>query len=144
VRRGSGGKRIADRERGEKRAEQVRAAALVLLLTRRAVLVGADRDVLGTVVGGQLAAAQRQRGRDERRQGRDRLPGRRRQRPRPARETGDPCAGDHRRQHAGTLERQPRLGKLPPDLGEQHEHLGELGGAAEQGALDVGRAEPLA
>jgi hypothetical protein len=45
----------------------MRAAALVLLLARLAVLVRADRDVLGAVVGGELGAAQRDDGRSERR-----------------------------------------------------------------------------
>src|SRR5262249_50823837 len=38
-------------------ADEMPAAALVLLRSRRVVLVGADRDVLGAVVGGELAAA---------------------------------------------------------------------------------------
>ena len=64
--------------RHEQRPEQVRAAALVLLRARLAVLVAADRDVLGAVVGGQLAAAQREHGRRNREQRGDRAPARRR------------------------------------------------------------------
>ena len=45
---------------GEQRADEVRAAALVLLRARLVVLVAPDRDVLGAVIGGELAAAQRQ------------------------------------------------------------------------------------
>src|SRR5438067_1995729 len=49
--------RIADRGGGEDRADQMRAAALVLLLAPLAVLVAADRDVLRAVVGGEVRAS---------------------------------------------------------------------------------------
>src|SRR6266852_873353 len=42
----------SDRGGGDQRADEVRAAALVLLRRKLAVLVGADRNVLGTVVRG--------------------------------------------------------------------------------------------
>src|SRR3954470_21243588 len=61
-----GGERAADRGADEERADHVRAATLVLLLAAFAVLVAADRDVLGTVVGGDVGAAQRERGGSER------------------------------------------------------------------------------
>src|SRR5881628_1353477 len=58
--------RVADRGGREQRADQVRAAALVLLRARLAVLVRADRDVLGAVVAGELGATERVRRRRER------------------------------------------------------------------------------
>ena len=102
---------------GEQRPDQVRAAALVLLRARLAVLVGPDRDVLGAVVGGELAAAQREQRRRERRA-----------RPRAAR--ARPRAEPVERAHdldgrprwraspraRRALERQPRLGQPPPEL----------------------------
>ena len=57
---------VADRRGEQQRADQVRAAALVLLPARLAVLVRPDRDVLGAVVGGELGAAERQHRRRER------------------------------------------------------------------------------
>ena len=48
----------------------MRAASFVLLSGRRAVLVGTDGDVLGSVVGGQVALAQcEQRGSQRQRTG---------------------------------------------------------------------------
>jgi len=49
--------RVPDRRRREQRPEQMGAAALVLALSPLAVLVRADRDVLGAVVGGDFGAA---------------------------------------------------------------------------------------
>src|SRR5262249_42102908 len=57
----------------QERADQMRAAALVLLLGGLATLVGADRDVLGAVVGRELAPAERERRRRERDDSRDEL-----------------------------------------------------------------------
>ena len=57
------GEGVTDRERPEERSDQVRAAPLVLLLVRLAVLVGTDRDVLRAVVGGELGAPERNCGR---------------------------------------------------------------------------------
>ena len=50
----------------EQRADEVAAAAVVLLRRRLAGLVRADRDVLGAVVRGELAAAERDHGGRER------------------------------------------------------------------------------
>ena len=49
---------VADRRRDEQRPDEVRAAALVLLPALLAVLVRPDRDVLGSVVRGELGRAQ--------------------------------------------------------------------------------------
>src|SRR5579872_353813 len=55
---------LRERVRGgrsdDERADEVRTAALVLPRARLVVLVRPDRDVLGAVVGGQVAAAQRE------------------------------------------------------------------------------------
>src|SRR5262245_17603261 len=105
------GEEVADRERSEERADEVRAAAFVLLVARLAVLGGADRDVLGAVVGRELGAAQRDGGRSQRCDAGDDLARGRRQALRAARDLRDRCAGDQRRQHARTLERQLRAWK---------------------------------
>ena len=57
---------FAERGREQHRADEVRAAPLVLLRPRLAVLVRADRDVLRAVVAGELAAAERERRRRDR------------------------------------------------------------------------------
>ena len=110
------GERAPDRGRREQRADHVRAAALVLPRARLAVLVAADRDVLGAVVLGEVGAAQRDHRRAEREDGGDRLLRQRRE-PRPR---GRPAIADHapghRAEHAGPLERELRLGQAPPHL----------------------------
>src|SRR5205823_3721602 len=58
--RRSGRQRVADRRRRKERADEVRAAALVLLRAQLAVLVGPDRDVLGAMIGGEVGAAKRE------------------------------------------------------------------------------------
>ena len=73
-----GGEDVARRRGGEQRADQVRAAAFVLLRALLAVLVRPDRDVLGAVVGGELAAAEREHGRSERERAGEELARRRR------------------------------------------------------------------
>src|SRR6266545_1083934 len=57
--------RVAERGRGEERCEEMRAAALVLLLAPLTMLVTADRDVLRTVIGRNVGAAQSQRRRGD-------------------------------------------------------------------------------
>ena len=64
----------------EHRADEMRAAPLVLLRSRLTVLVRADRDVLRAVVPGELAAAERERRRCDRQDRRDELAGGRAQR----------------------------------------------------------------
>src|SRR5205085_786872 len=56
---------IRKRRREDDRADEMAAAALVLLRAVLAVLVRADRDVLGAVVGGEVGAAQREERRRE-------------------------------------------------------------------------------
>ena len=70
-----GGQDVAGRGGDDQRPDQVRAAALVLLRALLAVLVGADRDVLGSVIRGELAAAEREEGRGERQHPRGELAG---------------------------------------------------------------------
>src|SRR5687768_9142970 len=69
------GEDVARRRGGEEWADQVRAAAFVLLRARLVVLVGPDRDVLGAVVARELAAAERQHGRSQRERAREKLTG---------------------------------------------------------------------
>src|SRR5688572_33381468 len=68
-----GGKQAPGGAREQERPQDVRAAALVLLRTVGAVLVGADRDVLGSVVLGEGRAAQGHRGRADGEEGGDSL-----------------------------------------------------------------------
>ena len=111
------GEHVAGGGRREQRADQVRAAALVLLRALLAVLVRPDRDVLGAVVGRELAAAQREQRRCERERAGEELPGGlasrssggrpgRRRRSRPSRRARRP------------LEREPRLGQRAAQLRE--------------------------
>jgi hypothetical protein len=68
------GEDVADGGRGDEGPDEVPAAPLVLAGRALAVLVRADRDVLGAVIGRELAPAQREhRGRD-RSHGRQELP----------------------------------------------------------------------
>ena len=67
------GEDVADGGRRDERADEMAAAALVLLRRAVAVLVRADRDVLGAVIRGELRAAQREHGRREREQPREKL-----------------------------------------------------------------------
>src|SRR5947199_6161189 len=50
----AGGERAADGRADQQRADDVRSTALVLLRSGLAVLVASDRDVLRTVIGGDL------------------------------------------------------------------------------------------
>ena len=138
------GEDVAGRRGDEQRADQVRAAALVLLRALLAVLVRPDRDVLGAVVGGELAAAEREHGRRERERAREEL----------ARDVAEPVraaddldghrARERRREHVGPLEGQPRLGQLAPQLGEDRERLGQPHRPAQERLLDPRREQPLA
>ena len=121
----------------------MRAAALVLLVARLAVLVGADRDVLGAVVGGELGATQRDRSGSERRDRGDDLSRGRGQALRAAGDLGDRRAGDHRRQHAGPLERELHAGEPATRAREQRDRLRETGRPAKERVRDLGRAEAL-
>src|SRR5436305_481643 len=52
------GERVAEGRRREERAEKVRPAAIVLLGRALALLVAADRDVLGAVIRGDVGATE--------------------------------------------------------------------------------------
>src|SRR5438128_1636356 len=67
------GENVADGGRCNKRPDEMTATALVLLLGAVAVLVAADRDVLGAVVGSKLSPAQRQGRRCKRQEAREQL-----------------------------------------------------------------------
>src|SRR3954453_6410124 len=60
------GEDVGDRGRGDKRADEMPTTALVLLRRALPVLVAADRDVLRTVIGRELARTQRHKRRRER------------------------------------------------------------------------------
>ena len=81
------GREVRGGRREQHRPDEMRAAALVLLRTLLTVLVGADRHVLGTVVLGELAAAQREYCRGDRRERPERA------RVRPA---AEPLSASHR------------------------------------------------
>ena len=91
------GEHVADGRRRDERPDQMAAAALVLLLRAVAVLVAADRDVLGAVVRGELAAAQRERGGRERQEAREQLLRSGPQAPRLANAAHGDRRADHRR-----------------------------------------------
>src|SRR5829696_7211596 len=134
---------------GEHRRDEVRAAALVLLGgVARVVgplLVGGDRLVLDAVVGGELAAAQREQRRDDREERGDRLAARPAEpllRERPGQRGAGRDADD-----GEVLERQPRGGQRALDerdhgqrLAEAHDpaHAGDVVGAAQAGLAPRG------
>ena len=131
---------VADGGRGEHRRDQVRAAAVVLLVGVGgvvAVLVAGDRLVLHAVVGGEVAAAQRQQ---RRRQAHQRHGGLAagRARARGARAGGaDRVSAERRRAHRAerphVLHREPRLGQRALDQRDHGHRLGELHDAANAG-----------
>src|SRR5919204_433000 len=55
----------------------------------------------------------------------------------------DERAPEHRREHGGSLEREPRLRQLSSHLRQQRQHLGKPRGPAEEPAFDGRRPEPL-
>ena len=69
-----GCERIADCRGEHERPDEMPSAALMLLRGALAMLVGADRDVLGAVVGGELAGAQREHRRRDGHDRREELP----------------------------------------------------------------------
>ena len=100
------------RGRREQRADQVASrSARAPCAVGRVVLVAADRDVLGAVVAGERAVAERQQRGSDREQAADQLLA-------VVAEPacgGSPCSGDrrpgHRGDHGAALERQLRLGQ---------------------------------
>ena len=138
-----GGQRAADRRARDERAEQVRAAALVLPGAALAVLVAADRDVLGAVVGGKLATAQREHGRRKREHPADELGRERAQARRVLDRPHDERRAAHRREHLRALKRQPCLRQPAVHLRQQREDLGDARRPTQERVLDLGRPEAL-
>ena len=115
----------------------------MLLRPVLAVLVAADRDVLGAVVGGKLAAAEGERGRPDREQAAQQLL-RDRAQARLADGLDRDRRREHRAEHVRALERELRLRERAPDLRDDGERLEQPGRSAEERRADIGRAEPLA
>ena len=123
---------VADRRGGDERADQMSAAALVLLRRALAVLVASDRDVLGTVIRGELRPAQRERRRRERHEPGEQLL-RDGAQPRRLADTANGYGGgDHRGRDAPALHRQPGRRQRALHLRQQRERLGETGRAAQE------------
>ncbi len=134
------------RSRGaeEQRAQQVRSAAVVLLRRDLTVqLVGPDRDVLGSVVAGELTATEGDRGRNERCDRRDRLTRDGGQR-RPSGRGSDRRATHNRHRHTGALEREAHLRQRSLHVGEERERLGEPQRATKDGGLHARSEATLA
>ena len=144
VRRRARGEQVAGGRGHEQRADQVRAAALVLLRALLAVLVRPDRDVLGAVVGGELAAAERHHRGRERERSREELACGAAESRRAAHGLDGERAHDRGCDHGRALERQPRLRQLPAQLGEHRERLRQPERAAQERLLDAGCEQPLA
>ena len=138
----AGRERARRRAREQERADEVTAAAVVLLRGRLSRLVGADRDVLGAVVGGELAALQGDGGGDERGNRRDGLAGGEAE-PRAARDAGRRGTGDDGNCDAWPLEREAGLGQRPPHVGEDGECLGQAQGPSDEGRRHVRREASL-
>ena len=136
------GEDVADGRRRDERADQMAAAALVLLRRARAVLVRADRDVLGAVVRGELRAPHREHRRCKGKQPRHEL-----LRSGPQARLANGAHGDrrgrHRDEHAPALHRHLRPRQRPLHLRQQRERLGEPRRPAEQRARDARRAKAL-
>ena len=144
TRRARAGERVADGGSGDERADEMAAAALVLARRLLAVLVRANRDVLGAVIGGELGAAQCQhRGRERKKTGQQLL----RYRAQPAR-LADPAHGgrgaDHRAEDAAALDRQLRRRHAALHQRQERKRFGEPGRAAQHRVLDARGAEALA
>ena len=117
--------------RQEQRADEMAAAAVVLLRRRLACLVGADRDVLGAVIRGEVAAPERDHGRRQRGKCGDGFLREKTE----LRATGDARrrgAGDDRHRDPRPLERETCLGEGAAHVGEHRERLGEPQRAADE------------
>ena len=118
----------------------MRAAALVLLRCALAVLVRPDRDVLGAVVGGEVALAEREQRRCQREcSGGELLHGRGKTSLADG-TSGDPRSGE-RGEHPGPLEGKARLGRLRRTRGSTSSASSSRAGPAQQGP--VPRQQPL-
>ena len=122
----------------------MRAAALVLLRPRLAVLVGADRDVLRAVVGRELASAQRERRGREREDAvtSSRAAGRSEARSQALQD--DRASPSIDASTCGRSHGSSACGQRALDLRQQGERLGQPRGAAQDRVLDDRAAEPLA
>ena len=129
--------------RRDQRSDEMRAAALVLPRARLAVLVTADRDVLGAVVGRELLTAQGEQRRCEREQARDELL-RGVAEPRAPHALQHDRAAEHRDEDARALERQPRLGQPPPHPRQERERLEDLRRPAQDRIAHVRADQSLA
>src|SRR5579884_1045165 len=140
-RRALGGE-AAGEGRHQHRPDEVRAAALVLLRPRLAVLVAADRDVLGAVVGGDVAGAQGEERRCERERRAGSLA-----RGRPETRASHPVRGERTAEHrggdSGSLERKLGGQQRPLDRGQEREGLGKPRRTAQQRAADARGADAL-
>src|SRR3954468_4824039 len=138
------GERVADRGRREQRADEMSAAALVLLRRTVAVLVPADRDVLRAVIVRELAAAQREHGRCE---GKERYEQLLRGRPKTlalAHALHGHARARDRREHAAVLHWQLRGRQRPLHLRQERHRLEQPRRPAEQRIAHLGRNQPLA
>ena len=97
---------------------------------------------LCAVVGGELTAPQGERGRPDREQAADELLGGRAQ-PRLAHHPYNHGGGEHRRDHAGTLERKSRLRKLAAHLRDDGERLDHAGRPAQERRAEALGGEAL-
>src|SRR5215213_3257535 len=138
-----GSDRVRRGRRDEQRPDQMRTATLVLTRAWLVVLVGADRDVLGAVVGGEIVAAQReQRGREGEQPGRELF--------RDGREAGaaDDAHADGARQHRAhdpwLLERQLRLRQAPLQRRQDGDGLEQARRPTENRVLHRVTDQPLA
>ena len=138
----AGGERARCGAREQHRADEVPAAAVVLLRRRLAGLVGADRDVLRAVVRRELAAPESDHRGCERRERDDRLAGEKPE-PRAARcRCG--CGADHDSDRdPWALEWEARLGQRVSNVGQHGERLCQAQRASDEGSRHVGREAPL-
>ena len=138
------GEHVADRRRRDERPDQMAAAALVLLRRALAVLVRADRDVLGAVIRASSEPRIAKHRRRERQQPGEQLLRRRPQPLRLADALHDDRRAGHRREHARALHRQLRApGSFALHLRQERERLDEPGRAAQHRARHARRAETL-
>ena len=136
MRRRARDQNVRGRGRREQRPDQVRSAALVLSRAMLPVLVGADRDVLRTVVRSEVAATEREQSRRDREEARRELL-----------RGGTECRRAHALEHhrapeqrgkdARTLERQLCLGQYPLHARQKGKRLRDARGPAQDRVPDA-------